>query len=91
MRYLPRMSSVEAVQFTGDNVDEIEAAARLADAPFKAPDGVSPNRKFAIWNAKRGTWDYAGLSDWVVASDGWCRVMSTDVFVKDFVAESVVR
>lgn len=91
MRYLPRTSSVEAVQFNGDNVAEVEAAARLADAMFRAPDGVSPNRKLAVWNSKRGTWDYAGLSDWVVVSEGWARVLKTDVFVREFVAESVVR
>jgi hypothetical protein len=90
MRYLPRMSSVEAVQFDGENVDEIRAACRLVDAAFKAPDGVSPNRKLAIWNAKRGTWDYCAVDDWVVVSEGWARVMKSETFVKEFVAESQV-
>jgi hypothetical protein len=54
------------------------------------PDGTSPNRKLNVWNAKRGTWDYAGTGDWVVVSEGWARVMKSEVFVKEFVAESQV-
>jgi hypothetical protein len=59
MRYLPRMSSVEAVQFDGKNADEVEAACRLADAPFTPPGPGGFTRSLAIWNAKRNTWDYA--------------------------------
>jgi hypothetical protein len=84
-RYLPRTVSVEAVQFNGENVDEIQAACALADAFFKAPDGVSPNRKLAVWNSKRGTYDYAGLGDWVLVTHGWARVLKSDVFVKEYI------
>jgi hypothetical protein len=84
--YVPRVSAVEAVKFTGDNVDEIIACAMLADPPHKpkVADGVSPVRGIAIWNARRDSWDYVNTGDWCVASDNWARKYDDEMFAKEF-------
>lgn len=89
-RYIRTDAFAEAVQFSADTIEQVEAAARLGGEPapdgryFQRADGVSPMRGLAIWNQRKRTWDHANPGDWVVVDRGGCRVLKADAFAREY-------
>lgn len=90
-RYVRKNAIAEATQHTGDDWTALEAAARLGGEPapdgryFQHADGVSPNRGFAFWNRKKGSWDIANKGDWVVVDVDGARKMRDEDFTAQYV------
>ena len=80
MFYKPNQSTVvEAVQWTGNNIEEVQKSMAPASPLFS-----KDNPNLGIRNAS-GSLEFAQPKDWIVNDGGKMRIVSNDLFKAAFI------